>query len=245
MSDLGDLFAQLEAPPAPEEQPSYAEYERDSGADPAVISLRLVGKNPLWGHLLWNAGKVSAKYVDDLGKQLEGKTVLELGAAAALPSLLASLHAKNVVATDYPDPDLIANIQTNIDNLKASTGRDLPITTQGYIWGHDVQPLLNAPGQCGDKFDFLILSDVVFNHTEHDKLLETCAKTLAADGQILVVFSPHRPKLFDKDMAFFTNAQERGFVCDEIIEKELQPMFEEEEETKHIRSMVYGFLLHW
>lgn len=244
--EFGDLFAQPEPEPQPVDLPSFVDYERhSSGVIPKKIKLRLVGKNPLWGHLLWNAGKVSAEYIDDHSKELEGKTVLELGAASALPSLVASLSAENVVATDYPDPDLLENIECNIATLKEDAGRDLPISCQGYIWGHDTQPLLDAPGQKGRKFDFVILSDVVFNHTEHEKLLKTCKDTLAPAGQVLVVFTPHRPKLLEKDLAFFPLAEERGFVCEKLFEKQLRPMFEEDEETVPIRSRVYGFILHW
>ena len=39
-----------------------------------------------------------------------------MGAGAGLPSLIASLRgAKRVIVTDYPDEDLISNIQYNID----------------------------------------------------------------------------------------------------------------------------------
>lgn len=41
--------------------------------EPNEIKVRLVGKHPLWGHLLWNAGKVMADFIDDPVK-IEGKT---------------------------------------------------------------------------------------------------------------------------------------------------------------------------
>lgn len=41
--------------------------------------------------------------------------MLELGAGAGLPSLVAAiLGAQKVVVTDYPDGDLISNIEHNI-----------------------------------------------------------------------------------------------------------------------------------
>ncbi|KAJ3058750.1 nicotinamide n-methyltransferase, partial [Quaeritorhiza haematococci] len=41
--------------------------------------------------------------------------VLELGAAAAIPSMIASLNgAKTVVVTDYPEPPLIERISANV-----------------------------------------------------------------------------------------------------------------------------------
>ena len=46
------------------------------------------------------------------------RRVLELGAGCALPALVCALNgAKRVVATDYPDDILIANIRRNIDEV--------------------------------------------------------------------------------------------------------------------------------
>jgi nicotinamide N-methyltransferase len=230
-------------------EPTYELYSRldqcVATGEPSSIKLRLVGKSPLWGHLLWNAGKVTADYLDTHRNEwCKQKTVLELGAAAALPSLLAGLVADNVVSTDYPDNDLIDNIHENVRMLTDSCGRQLPITVQGYIWGNSVDPLLNAPNQNGRKFDLIILSDLIFNHSEHEKLVRTCDESLAADGLVFVVFTHHRPKLAHKDLEFFdTASQQAGFISDRIIEKKMSPMFKEDEETELIRSMVYGYIM--
>lgn len=247
MENLGlkDMFVEPADFYQADSTPTFISYERQNPAadEPAELTLRLVGKSPLWGHLLWNAGRVSAEFVDSHRETLRGKTVLELGAAAALPSLLASLVARNVVCTDYPDPDLIQNIEHNKSLLEKHVGHSLPMTSMGYIWGHDVEPLLNCPAQNGELFDFIILSDLVFNHAVHRDLVETCARTIKPDGCILVVFTPHRPKLYNRDLNFFTLAEQRGFHCNKIIERKMQPMFEEEEATKELRSMVFGYIL--
>lgn len=244
-SELGDMFVEPADFYQADLTPTFINYERQDppSDEPAELTLRLVGKSPLWGHLLWNAGRVSAEFVDSRRETIRGKTVLELGAAAALPSLLSSLVARNVVSTDYPDPDLIQNIEQNKSLLEKHVGRSLPMTAMGYIWGNDVTPLLNCEGQNGERFDFVILSDLVFNHSEHKKLVETCAKTVKPDGCILVVFTPHRPKLYHRDLNFFSLAEQRGFLCNKIIERKMSPMFEEDEATKELRSMVFGYLL--
>lgn len=43
------------------------------------------------------------------------RSVLELGAAAALPSFVASLTAKKVIITDYPDEPIVNAIKTNAE----------------------------------------------------------------------------------------------------------------------------------
>lgn len=257
MSDSEDSFADnglfdepedFRKPPA---QPTVAVFERNSQyvnpGEPTHITTHLVGLSPLWGHLLWNAGKATTDYLDKHRAELvTGKTVLELGAGAGLPSLVASLSAKHVVATDYPDPDLIANLELNRTKSGLPADAQARISIEGYIWGNDVSSLLTSdPAQNGEKFDLLILSDLVFNHTEHTKLLNTCELALKRDtGRVLVVFSPHRPKLFDVDMSFFTRAQEEfGYKILDKFELDYTPMFVEDEDTKELRGKVFGFLL--
>ena len=60
------------------------------------------------------------------------KDVLELGAGAGLPSLVAALHgAQHVVVTDYPDADLIANLRYNIE--KCIPAGSCNIHAEGYL----------------------------------------------------------------------------------------------------------------
>lgn len=242
-----DMFEEPEGfrPPPPE--PTFEVYHRQEQCikegEPKEIKLRLVGKSPLWGHLLWNAGKVTADWIDLHREEwCKGKTVLELGAAAALPTLIACLDADNVVSTDYPDPELVQNIEYNVNLLKERTSKPISVDIEGYIWGNSVEPLLNAPRQKGRKFDLIILSDLIFNHTEHYKLIKACNEALSDDGLCFVMFTPHRPKLYDEDLAFFERAKPY-FTSEKVVEKKLHPMFQEDEETKELRSMVFGYVM--
>ena len=245
MSDVeslgGGLFEEPEDFRAPVAADHYVTYTREfispeSASKQTDVELKLVGKSPLWGHLLWNAGKYTAQHIDKHPEQIVGKTVLELGAASALPSIVAGLvGAKNVVCTDYPDADLISNIKHNCRDLKN-------VHVEGYIWGNSYKELLEANN--GEKFDFIILSDLVFNHTEHHKLLQTTKDLLKADGRALVVFSPHRPKLLPNDLQFFDTAKDDfGLKVTKIEMVNWKPMFDEDEETVEIRSRVYAYYL--
>jgi nicotinamide N-methyltransferase len=244
-----DFFEEPEGYFKPEPQPTFETYRRASAnvkaGQPAAIKVRLVGRSPLWGHLLWNAGKVTTEYLDTHRELTWDKTVLELGAAAALPSLICSLSAKRTVITDYPDPELIENIEINVCNFrrdcKASKYSLNDVTVAGYIWGNDTSELLDLNN---GKYDLIILSDLIFNHTEHRKLVTCCNELLSDNGKLFVVFTPHRPKLYHKDMEFFEIANKvAGFQFTKVIEEKLQPMFEEDEETKELRSMVFGYIL--
>lgn len=108
--------------------------------------------------------------------------------------------------------------------------------SQGYLWGHPVDSMLShlstAPSdENANGFDLLILADVLFNHSEHGALLTSIHSTLKCSFQskALVFFTPYRPWLLEKDMAFFRLAAEAGFVVDKIFEEVLdEVMFEED-----------------
>lgn len=66
-----------------------------------------------------------------------------------------------VVLTDYPDQALVDNMAYNV----AQNGVEAHIAVRGYIWGRPVEPLLE-PLSPGAQFDLILLSDLVFNHSE-------------------------------------------------------------------------------
>jgi len=77
----------------------------------------------------------------------------------------------------------------------------------------------------------LILADLLFNHSEHAKLVTTIQKTLkqSQDAVALVFFTPYRPWLLPRDLAFFDIARERGFRVEKTFEKVMEKvMFEED-----------------
>jgi nicotinamide N-methyltransferase len=184
--------------------------------------------------LLWNAGRTVADYLEEnKATLLKDKTVLELGAGAGLPSLIAGLYgARYVVVTDYPDHDLVENLQKNIDCCDL-LGRPRNVSAAGYLWGANVSPLVQLlpNDRQGRGFDLLILADLLFNHSEHHKLVKSVqdALTRSASAQALVFFTPYRPWLLQKDLAFFDLAKEGGFVVEKILEKTMDKvMFEED-----------------
>ena len=132
--------------------------------------------------------------------------------------------ASTVVVTDYPDPALVENLRLNVEEAQKMMAQHKPkcdIVAQGYLWGADTEPLLEHLDHEGaiphshegaTKFDLLILGDLLFNHSEHRKLLLSIRRTLArsADARAVVFFTPYRPWLLEKDLAFFELVQRVG-----------------------------------
>ncbi|KAI9823754.1 MAG: nicotinamide n-methyltransferase [Thelocarpon impressellum] len=241
-----DIFKEPDGYYEPEKPPTQVCHTLLSGE---AVTLRLVGHNPLWGHLLWNAGRIISDYLEERGHDLvRDRDVLELGAGAGLPSLVcATLSARKVVVTDYPDSELIDNLRINISSLNSVT-QGLNINAEGYLWGSDTQQILSHLDDASAGFDLLILADVLFNHSEHHKLVATIQKTLkkTTESRALVFFTPYRPWLLNKDLAFFGIASEAGFHVDKVFEKVMDKvMFDEDPGDELLRRTVYGYELRW
>jgi nicotinamide N-methyltransferase len=244
-SETLDLFTEPSDYYPPSPKPTTEAHTLISGE---VLTLHLVGHNPLWGHHLWNAGRLISTYLEKNPSLIANKTVLELGAGAGLPSLVcAVLGARKVVVTDYPDPDLVQNLWRNVESCVS--GDEKRVVAEGYCWGADSAPLLAhlepspTPG-----FDVLILADLLFNHSEHAKLVATISATLAKkeDAKALVFFTPYRPWLYEKDMAFFDLVKEAGFAVEKVLEEKMENvMFEKDPGDEELRRTVFGYVVKW
>ncbi|SCV68279.1 BQ2448_400 [Microbotryum intermedium] len=164
------------------------------------------GSSP--GHLLYPAAIALSRYLETHAPQLlhspnnpisdpQGrgkgngkgkptpKRIIELGAGGGLPALIAALESdpsSRVIISDYPDQDLVDNLQHNIGSN--GLGED-KIKAKGFAWGHSVGPLVKGVWEDEDgdeggeaKFDVVLLSDLVFNHSQHSALLESCKALL-------------------------------------------------------------------
>lgn len=208
------------------------------------VEVRLLNKHhSLWGERLAECGKICAKIISEklYGVDVTDKTVLELGAGSGLPSMIAcKMKAKNVVCTDYPDEDLVDNIRYNLNKYQNSR-------VLGYKWGETVEPLISANN--GEKFDIVILSDVIFNDNQHKQLLWSISQVMKIDGYALVLHTHHRTNKVKNDLQFFDLAEKFPFNVIEVDKVKHPPMFindtsnsEEEMElrtTAHIHKLTF------
>ncbi|KAE8145177.1 hypothetical protein BDV25DRAFT_165229 [Aspergillus avenaceus] len=245
--ETGDLFQDPEGFYEPEPEPTYADHQMLSGQ---TVRVRLVGSHPLYGNLLWNAGRTSAHYIEEHAQDLiQGKDVLEIGAAAGVPSIIAAIKgARNSVMTDYPDPDLVGNMRFNAELSTSMVPSTSSLHVDGYKWGNPVEPLLAylPPGSSG--FDVLIMADVVYSWREHGNLIKTMQNTLkkTADAVALVIFTPYEPWFLPRTETFFPLAENNGFKVEKIFEKLMDAvLFENDHGDERLRRTVFGYKIKW
>ncbi|KAL4974035.1 hypothetical protein BDW66DRAFT_92574 [Aspergillus desertorum] len=249
--DTGDMFKDPDGFYPPEKEPTFAEHKMLSGQ---IIRVRLVGSHPLYGNMLWNAGRISSEYIETNAPTLiAGKDVLEIGAAAGVPSIVSALMgARTTVMTDYPDPDLVDNMRQNADASASMIPTDPPssLHVTGYKWGSDVEPLkAYLPEESRTKgFDVLIMADVVYSHREHGNLVKTMQETLKRekDAIALVIFTPYEPWLLPQTERFFPLAEQGGFTVTKVFEKLTEKvLFENDPGDERLRRTVFGYVLRW
>lgn len=152
------------------------------------------------------------------------------------------------MVTDYPDAELIDNLAYNINTCKVLPQPATNIVAEGYLWGSSVESLLSHLAVPHQKFDTLLLADLLFNHHCHDALVRTILEALAykSNARALVFFTPYRPWLLEKDLAFFDLCRTSGFHVQEMTEEVMEKvMFEKDEGDELLRRTVFGYELRW
>jgi predicted nicotinamide N-methyase len=100
--------------------------------------------------------------------------VLELGAGAGLPSIMIARSTPNavVIASDYPDENLICTLSDNVRRNHASER----CWTVPYAWGNDISPLLTPFQQNSEGsalFDIIVAADTLWNPETHVQFINT------------------------------------------------------------------------
>lgn len=250
------------APP----QPKVVEYalDRGTGAPAQTLRFHLVASHPLWAHYLWNGGRHIAGLIARGALPVAGRRVLEFGAGAAVPSVVAALcGAAHVAATDFPEEPLLAPIRRNVAENIADPATRARVAVHGFLWGADPTPLLRsgiadtADGaedaqedaqsdpEAG-KYDVLLLGDLLANHTALPDLARSVAQLMRRPrGTGVVAFSHHRPWLADRDLAIFAHLRRLGVESTQVAEVAADPMFAEDPGSLEVRRTIHVYKIFW
>lgn len=240
-----DLFGAVESEPAPRTVEYYeAVFDIEDGQlKDTCISLRMVKSHVLWANYLWNGGRWLANHLSTNVGLCRGRSVVELGAGSGLPSIVAGkLGAERVCCTDYPDQELVDNLRHNFarNELADSTKFDC----RGFLWGDKVEDLLAFNENRG--YDLVFLCDLVFNHSEHQKLIKSTLELLDPEhGTAFCVFTHYRPHFADRDLAFlqFPEWKDAGWQWEKIAEERGVLLFEHDRGDPEVRRTIHAYRL--
>ena len=145
-------------------------------------------KSRLFADNLWPGALVLSDYLCNNPQLVINKICIELGAAFALPSMVAlTLGAEHAVVTDYPAINLIDNINTIFKENSLTKYTAIP-----YIWGDDAEALLTSSPS--GRFDVILIAEPLWKDTyiQHDNLLRSISY-LHSEHTVVYISFAHRP----------------------------------------------------
>ncbi|KAJ5514494.1 hypothetical protein N7463_004046 [Penicillium fimorum] len=210
----------------------------------------------LFAHFLWSAAMVVAEGVEEadtpiaLGEteteaqkenrelwSVEGESVLELGAGAALPSVICALaNASKVTATDHPSsPALSGAIGFNTKHNLAKCTPEVAgrVSVHPHEWG-----VLDDSFATANKgvYSRIVAADCFWMRSQHENLARTMQWFLSPGGKVWVVAGFHTGRAIVA--GFFETVVEYGFVIERIYERDLIARLEDGGEIRREWSPV-------
>ena len=198
-------------------------------------------KKTLFATMIWHGARALSEHlISHFSDSILGKSVIEFGAGAGLPSLICrKIGAALVTSSDYPahsvTRNLIKNAARNIlynctsgvsssllvdgiedravqDNLQLSEKKFYVIE---HVWGENVTPLLYPLNNVSDRYDVVIASECLWKSDTHEDFSDSINNVLKPGGVCFISFSHHIPGLEYKDMAFFEIMRRKSFsvIC--------------------------------
>uniref|UniRef100_UPI00398F42F7 histone-arginine methyltransferase METTL23-like isoform X1 n=2 Tax=Pristiophorus japonicus TaxID=55135 RepID=UPI00398F42F7 len=120
--------------------------------------------DPQYGMYIWPSAVVLAQYTWFYRSSVRGKTILEIGAGASLPGIVAAKCGAKVILSDD------AELQNCLDNCRRSCQinnlEDVPVI--GLTWGKISPDLLLLP-----QIDVILGSDVFYEPEDFEDILTT------------------------------------------------------------------------
>ncbi|CAA91342.1 protein-histidine N-methyltransferase [Caenorhabditis elegans] len=125
------------------------------------------------GFKIWECTVDLCDYIEENQTLFAGKSVLELGCGAALPSILTAVHgAKEVFAQDFNASVIEFFTLPNFEENPHSA------VVQGEAMGWEEVPNRLS----GRKFDFILSSETIYNEDDYQALHDAVAATIKDDG---------------------------------------------------------------
>lgn len=177
-------------------------------------------QTPLFCDNMWPGSLVLADYLCCHPELVFEKVSLELGAAMALPSMIASvLKAKSLVITDYPTDQVLENIELLFKKNSLLLSN---LSVSPHIWGQNMELISQVSSKPNGKFDVIFLAELLWKDTysQHENLLQSIVSFLDRDGIALLSFA-HRPTIShtkNHDLEFLEMVKNRFQLSVDLLE---------------------------
>ena len=147
-----------------------------------------------FGLMIWESAVVLADVLDARGRDLDRRSVLELGCGVGLPGLVAQQHGARVVQTDH-DALALALCRHNAA-LNRITGVE-QFVGDWQAWTHT------------QRYDLIIGADIIYDTADYEVLEKVFRANLAPRGEVLLT-DPMR----QQTIALFTVMEDAGWSID-------------------------------
>lgn len=164
---------------------------------------------------------------------LLGKSIVELGAGAGVPSWTAMKCGARVVSTDLASANRIRCmaecIERNYRDMKLddmdANGSVLQNADHARAapcpWGKPVEAVLALNGH--KRFDVLVAADCCYMPLFHDEMLDTIANLLDDNGVALIPFALHGNTKDESVWGIVEKAKDKGFSVEQLPTQQLSP----------------------
>lgn len=183
------------------------------------------------GSRVWESSIILGKYA--IKKNLESNAfskcnILELGAGTGLLSIILAALGNKVYATDIPE--ILSLLETNIEHNKQVMTKNGSVKAFALDWNFQKEKIkeLFAKEQI-KNLNHIFASDVILQE-RHVELFFTVLQNIieiikesSDENHIPSIYLAYKEREEELDKLIFEEADERGFLIQEIDYKELDP----------------------
>ena len=141
----------------------------------------------LFAHHIWKSSVLLSKLLIQNPNLVSGKDCLEFGAGCGLPSIVANkLGAKSIVASDYPDANIIEMLHSNLTNNCTNNFKAI-----GHAWGNRGEDDLFPQSGTILRFDTILMADTLWMSDQHLNLWSDLSHLIKPNGTVIIVAGLH------------------------------------------------------
>lgn len=225
-----------------------------SSSSSSYVRVEAIAKSSdaLQAHYVWQSSVTMSERIASRNENFivfkRGSSVIELGAGAALPSLVCAKLAKTlgldlVMATDYPSEELLKGIANNFraNNVDFTRLERIPLVNDDdELTGVAIAPLKwTNEGEDARRYDYAIMADTLWLPHLHDELISTLRRVLKPRTGIVYAAYLNHDADGDVSLKFLDKIQSRGFRVLDSIECEWRKKKKNEEVGEGDYGLVY------